>query len=936
MPDFLEKVAREILTHHPDLRNIEIVLPSRRAAVFLKEEFGKLVDRPVWSPRIITSEDFVLESLNMELADQATLIFKLYQSYVKLVPEPRDSFAEFIHWGMMLLADYNELDRYLVDEQQLFDYLSDIERIKRWDLQAGEMSDMLKSYLKMWESLPGIYREFTNQLKRERRVYQGLAYRESVDKLENLLENIIARKSKIYFVGFNALNKAEEQIMLRLYREGLATFYWDVDHYYFSDKNQEAGLFLRKSLLVKALLDKDQFHWITDDLSSGGKKIRIISANGDHEQALVANKIISENSPADQKQIAMVMADERLLPAFLNNLSDHTESLNITMGLPLKESSLAGFFELLLGMFRDQEQSRRVDANGNPAFHHQKWNDLLSHSLSHLWMNQSANLSQLQDTIVQRNYIYLSAEQLEEWYPEMLGQSVLDFFGKVSNSSISQSWCLLAELAEDLFHRADTKLNLPQSLYGFFKVFNRLAELMKEYPFVQDWQTALRFFRDLLAAETVDIMGDPLQGLQVMGMLETRTLDFKKVVISSLNEDVLPKGRSENSLIPFEVRREFGLPTYLDKDAVFAYHFYRLLQRAEDITLIYNNAARGLHTGEPSRFIRQLQFELKERNEKVSISEQSWHSEIKPAESESVTKSASVLRDMKNVAMKGISPSALIDYVNDGTEFYRKRILKLQEAEEVEEVAGYDTQGNVVHKILEDFYRPVLDYRQDKGVLNLDLACYKLKSTELTGLVERQLKEESGLQDLDAGKNLIIKEILTGMIQRFLNKEREELLKLGQQDEVLTLLGLEKNYAASLYLKNGLEVRIHGNIDRVDRMMGSTRIVDYKTGAVDSRNLEIKDWPNLRQPKDGNKSLQLMMYAWLYMKNNPSMATVQAGIISLRDTSKWLIPLKCFGKVEISRDLIQEFEVFLTALLEEIFDPQHPFEKNPVTLQSDD
>lgn len=935
MSVFLAKVARAIVDQHPDLGRLAIVLPSRRSVVFLREELSKLISKPVWSPHITTSEDFVMTELGWELADQPTLIFKLYEAYSKAVSEPRESFAEFSHWAQLLLADFNEIDRYLIDYKQLFGYLADVERIKKWDLQGGQPTEMIAAYLRLWESLPGIYHEFTTSLRSDQRVYQGMAYREIAGSLEELGESVKSQHEKLIFVGFNALNTAEKRIFKYLYQEGLASFYWDVDSYYFDDPNQEAGLFLRKDELVRELLEKEEFNWVSEGLSRTARSIKVIAANGDQQQAVVANKLIEESAPEDQQQIALVLAEEKLLPAFLNNLSADIGSLNITMGLPLSESSMAGFFQLLVYMLRDQEQHGRKH-NGKPAFHHRYWSDLLANNLIPLWVQQPELINDAQREMVRRNRIYLSADQLEELQPGVLGEKVVNFFNAIATADMPEAWTLLAELARDLYIRSEGRLNLPQPFYGFYRIFNRLAGLMKEYPYVADWQTAVRFYRELINSESLDLKGDPLSGVQVMGMLETRTLDFKKLIITSLNEDVLPKGRSENSLIPFEIRKEFGLPTYLDKDAVFAYHFYRLLQRAEDITLIYNSATQGLHTGEPSRFIRQLEFELRSRNPRASIQERSWNFPVTQTSETGIEKSPGVFEDLAAMAAKGISPTALIDYINDQTEFYRKRVLKLREQEEVEEVAGYDTQGNVVHQILELYYRAIDESPSGSRILDHRYEVYSLSRAEITKAVEHRLAEESGHSDFSTGKNLIIREILAGMIERFLRAEKEELMQLSESGKQVELLGLEKNYSSDIVLSNGTQVRIHGNIDRIDRVRGQVRIIDYKTGTVEDRNLKIDEWADLRQPKEANKSLQLMVYAWLYMKNHPDVEEVQAGIISLRKTSQWLMPLKALKSSTVNRTMLDDFEAFLKQLLEEIFDPELPFEKNPVTLQSDE
>lgn len=935
MSVFLAKVAQSLIDEYPDPGKLAIVLPSRRSSVFLKEELSQLISKPVWSPHITTSEDFVMTELGWEQADQPTLIFKLYEAYSKVVKEPRESFAEFSHWAQLLLADFNEIDRYLVDYRQLFAYLADVERIRRWDLQGGEPTEMIAAYLRLWESLPGVYEEFTETLRREKRAYQGMAYREVTGMLDQLGERVNSRFDKLIFVGFNALNTAEKRIFRHLHQEGLASFFWDVDSYYFNDPNQEAGLFLRKDDLVKELLEKGEFNWVSDDLTRTARRIKLIGANGDHQQAVVANKLLEESEQEDQQEIALVLAEEKLLPAFLNNLSANIGSLNITMGLPLAESSMAGFFQLLVNMLRDQEQHRRRD-HGKPAFHHRYWSDLLANNLMPLWSQNPEKIKSAQIEMVRRNRIYLSADQLEELQPGVLGEEIVSFFNSIADADMSRAWTMLAALAWDLYQKSEGRLNLPQPFYGFYKIFNRLADLMKEYPYVSDWQTAVRFYRELISSESLDLKGDPLSGVQVMGMLETRTLDFRKLIITSLNEDVLPKGRSENSLIPFEIRKEFGLPTYLDKDAVFAYHFYRLLQRAEDVTLIYNSATQGLHTGEPSRFIRQLEFELRDRNPQAEIEELSWNFAVTQGQEASIKKSPGVVEDLKAMAVKGISPTALIDYINDQTEFYRKRVLKLRDTEEVEEVAGYDTQGNVVHQTLEDYYRSLEESPSGSRFLDPQLEVYGQTRQQITDEVERRLADESGHSDFSTGKNLIIRETLVGMIQRFLKAEKAELIRLAESGKRVELLGLEENYSSELRLSNGMRVRLHGNIDRIDRVGGQVRIVDYKTGAVEDRSLKIDEWENLRQPKEANKSLQLMMYAWLYMRNHPEVEEVQAGIISLRKTSQWLMPLKVMKTDTVNLTMLADFEAFLKELLEEIFDPGLPFEKNPVTLQSDE
>ncbi len=932
MAGFLQQTATHILEQNPRLEGINIILPSRRAAVFLKKELSRQITAPVWSPPINTIEEFLLENLGLDQADQPTLLFQLYEAYDQ-VSDKAESFADFSQWANLLLADFNEIDRYLVDAGQLFTYLADVERIKKWDLKGGEPSEMLKKYLALWERLPEVYTRFYQNILAEGRVYQGVAYREMANRLDELIPALKEGGNKYIFIGFNALNTAEEKILRKLYHEGLAEFYWDVDEYYFKDPDHEAGNFLRQSKLVQELLAKDDFRWLHNSLTELPKNIKVVNVSGNQQQAVAANVAVLDFKAAELEEVAVVMADENLLSLFLANLADEVDGLNITMGIALSGSLAAGFFNLLLGMFQEQESAKRKDKAGMPAYHFQRWDDLLGHALFRRWLGLEKDYEKLRQEIRVRNRIYLSINELAEWRPGLFSSEVQEFFNQNYNGQPARLWRQLAQLCQQLHYRQPEKSSLLQSLYGFFKLFNRLSDLMESYPYVEDLKTAVRFFRDLIRSETLDIEGDPLSGLQLMGMLETRTLDFKNLVITSLNEDVLPKGRSENSLVPFDIKREFGLPTYLEKDAVYAYHFYRLLQRAENVTLIYNGHSDGLGTGEASRFIKQLQFELQRKNRQARIKTTSPYFEVKAQPPEEIVKTPALMKRLEEMAEKGISPTALIDYVNDPLKFYRRRVLGLREPEEVEEVAGYDTQGTIVHELLEEYYRD-----QDgnpKAVLDPEDEVFSQSEDEIRRQVVARLTK-AGLSQLEFGKNLLIREILTGMIFRFLREEKKQLQEGAEEGLNVSLLGLEQELKVPLQLADGRVVHVRGIIDRIDRLGSTVRVIDYKTGAVSKSDLGFQNMEQLGQPNKKNKSLQLMIYAWLYQRQYQEHIGLQTGIISLRNAGDWLMEGKYKSKSQIGAELVNEFEEFLKSLLEEIFDPNLTFSEKLLTLQSDE
>ena len=940
MANFLTQTATDILQRYPDFQKIGIILPSRRAAVFLKKELSKLIDKPVFSPYITTIEDFMLESLGWEQADQPSLMFKLYDSYAAVAPEPRETFSDFSQWAHLLLADFNELDRYKVDARTVFHYLADVERIKRWDLDPEkEMSELVQNYLKLWRLLPDVYSHFTKKLKSEKVVYQGLAYREMADTVSEHVEELRSQYDKLLFIGFNALNASEEEILRTLYREGLADFYWDVDEYYFKDEDQEAGNFLRQSKLVQELIDKKDFRYMHKSLSEIPKQIEIVNVSGRQQQALAANAAVLRFQEKQLEDVAVVLAEEELLMPFLNNLAKDISTLNVTMGLPLSNTPVAGFFQLLMEMFQENESTGRKDKDGNPSFHFQKWDDLLGHPLFKRWIQNSAATESLRNDIRKRNRIFISATELDSWVNDTHNAEFIQFFSN-QDDRLSHLWVRFAKLAEWLHEAQPEKTSMLQSLFGFYKLFNRLAILMEEYPYVNDLKTATRFYKDLLKSETLDLYGEPLSGLQVMGVLETRTLDFKNLVLTSLNEDILPKGRSENSLIPFDIKREFGLPTYLDKDAVFAYHFYRLLQRAENVTLIYNGLSEGLGSGEPSRFIKQLEYELPKANGRVEFKHinPSFDVKIEDAAVDDVVKTPAIMERLRQLAERGFSASAIIDYINDPVEFYKKRVLGLQEADEVEEVAGYNTQGNVIHHLLEEYYSQRTEGEEliCKSVLHSNDPVFGKSEEELRIDVVEKLKSETKLEDVDVGKNLLIREILTGMMVNFLKKEKEELIAIEREGQLLSLLGLEMELDTHITLTSGQKVKLKGVIDRVDRVGDNIRVMDYKTGSVVDSNLKINDISDLRQPKEKNKSLQLLMYAYLYYARHNEEGPISAGIISLRNVNKWPMPFRIGKNEEVSKELAEEFESFLRMIMEEIFDETIPFSKKLLTLESDE
>tara|TARA_R110002096_G_scaffold386418_3_gene580480 strand:+ start:25848 stop:28646 length:2799 start_codon:yes stop_codon:yes gene_type:complete len=931
MIPFLRKVAQELVAEQKNFSKIAIILPSRRAAVFLKKEISKLIEGPVFAPQIRTSEDFLLETLDWEQESNPSLLFKLYQAYLVLDLKEKDSFSDFTKWAQTLLADFNEIDRYLISPQEIFSYLADVKRIESWELSPGESldSELISDYLNFWEKLPQFYKIYQDILLKDKKVYQGMAYRQMAENLEDYLAQIKSKYQRLYFVGFSALNRSEEQIFLKFYEEGLGNFYWDIDHYYFDDEVHEAGKFLRESKLIRKLRENDEFNGFEDLLLKTSKNITVKSVAGDSLQAMAANATVLEFQKDQLEDIAVVMADENLLSPFLNNIAKEIPTLNITMGLPAKFASMGGIFSLLWDMHMAHEVNSKFDSGGRAAFHYQKWDDLFSHPMMKLLECAKGDFEKLRKEIRKQNQIFISFGELQEWLPIQFKVPVDPLFESYTEKpgELCKVFSKFIERLKPSLESSSEKLGIA---YGFYKLFEELAQLFSKYNFVLDSKTAYYFYKDLLSSQTIDLQGEPLSGLQVMGMLETRTLDFKNIIVTSVNEDILPQGRSQNSLIPFDIKFKFGLPTFLDKDGIYAYHFYRLLQRAENICLLYNGQNNGMGGGEASRFINQIEHELSKLNPNISFKRIGINNILKLDDGAtiSIEKSEDIQERLRELAEKGLSATALIDYINNPIKFYYKRVLGIREKEDLEEVIAYNTQGTILHEILQEYY-------SEDGLplqeLNPDLAVFKKKRSEIREDVVQKLRK-FGLKNIDQGKNLLIRETLTGMLANFLRQEKSIL----ENSSPLEIISLEENLEVEIVLENGQKVKLKGIADRIDRFNSSIRVLDYKSGSVDPKHLKFKNWELLKQPEEKNKSFQLMMYAWLYMEKHVNVDEVEAGIISLRKVKEWPMPLVHDNSLRIDREKLTDFRKILTEILSEIFDYQTPFKEKILYLSDHD
>jgi len=940
MQSFLEKTVDYLHAKYgDDVSELCIVLPNRRAGLFLKTHFSKKLKKTFWSPEILATEDFVSLLAEVEVADSTTLLFELYESVKQVGKRDIETFDEFSKWGQILLSDLNEIDRYLVDHKQLFGNLKDIKELETWSLNSEEtLTDFQKQYLEFWKLLGEYYQNFSQRLLSQHQAYQGLAYRIVADNVEERVGKHPWKK--IIFAGFNALNKAEEEIIAKLLNADKAEIIWDTDSYYINNINQEAGRFIRKykqsgkfsKLLPSDKESSDRNLTIEETLLSTEKKsITVIGAAKNVAQAKVAGSLIEEIKKTDPllQATAIVLADENLLFPVLHSLPENLKDINVTMGYPLKNTPVAGYFDLVFAMH--ENGLKLAQGKANYSFYHTDVVKLLSHAYTAsalFTVSKEYTLRNVLQAIQQRNIVFVGLKMLESIFAEFNCEKEFEVL-----KGIFKHWQTPPDAIECVHYLIETLKNgiiLQQDkndenkasleleyLFAFTKIIKRIQVLMEQYPeSVGDLKTLRSIVNQIVRSSTLPFYGEPLMGLQVMGMLETRTLDFENVILLSCNEDILPSGKSVNSFVPFELKRVFGLPTYGDKDSIFSYHFYRLLQRATNIHLLYNTESDALGSGEKSRFLTQLLYELPKVNPNVTIKEQLVSIPIinNGAENEiSIEKSALILEKLKEKAESGFSPSLLNIYRNCSLQFYFHAIAKLREADEVEETIGADTLGNVIHETLESFYKPLVG----KKIQVADIAEMK-KKVESTTLAF--FKEKYSETEVSYGKNLLTFKVALKFINNFLDAEIINIQKAEKEGTPIIIKALEQELESTISV-GANAIKIKGKADRIDTMGSTTRIVDYKTGLADNKELKLEDWAELRTNSGLAKSFQLLTYAWLYQKENPTIKeNIVSGIVTFRELSAGLKTVKVNDSSNLNVEVLADFEKQLQVMLSEIFD----------------
>lgn len=942
MKYFLQQIAETLYSSYREQLNEHcIVFPNRRAGLFFRKYLAGLIDKPVWAPATMTINDLFYSLSELQPAGNEVLLFELFKVYRK-IRKNSESFDDFYFWGDMLLNDFDDADKYLVDASRLFSNVRDLrmideqfggltkeqaEIVKRFWTNAdiGKLTREKSSFIGLWNILNDIYTEFRNVLKEKHMAYEGMIFREVAECLKETDTKGI-KWSMLHFAGFNALNNCEKKLMKRLKEEGRAKFYWDYDNsYIIEEKNiNSAGYFLRDNL--KIFGNDMPASWSYDTLlSSGSKKPvrRIINTSSDIAQVKLLPELIRNLdglTTENAHQTAVVLADENLLIPALTSLPEGVTDVNITMGFPLRQTSIY----VLVNQILDLQLNARNE-NGVTRFRYREVTKILKNGI--IVEINKGTCDEILNEISEKNILWIDSDRFS-------GSEILSAIFKKARDPLDLSNYLREILHIVLSIQKNTdettrdyslQSNIRNEfIYRIILTLNRLDEILKSPDISLTVATWVRILDRLLKNQTVPFSGEPLSGIQIMGILETRTLDFKNLIMFSVNEGVLPSITSSSSFIPFALREAFGLPSLNYQESIYAYHFYRLLHRAENVTFIYNSDSEGLRSGEMSRFLQQMKYD---KNPDLEVLTTSFEIKNPASIGESIEHNQEHNKRLISYFAgngndkKFISPSAINTWLNCRMRFYYRYVNGLVEKDKVKEEIDPAIVGTILHAAIRKIYSEYIGRVLDVNEINRLSAGKDIISSLISDTVIEYFGEQN--DSLIKGNELIIKNVLTIFINR--------IFQVDKAAAPVTILSFEELLTFPLSIKFNeadLTLYIGGIIDRIDNQNDVVRIIDYKTGEVSDSVRSVDALFNNDRNKNLDAWLQTLLYCESYLANKPDQK-IRPSVYMLKknqgspDTDRLRI-----GKnlvVDDYHDLREEFLELLNITVNEIFSPDEPF-----------
>ncbi|ATN04991.1 hypothetical protein CRN76_06050 [Chryseobacterium indologenes] len=887
---FLNKIIHELLAQNPDLSAFNIVLPGKRPIVFIRE----ILEENNYSgflPNFFTVEELINTIADKQPIQGIPLWLFSFDVYRSLNLIPRDDFSDFLKWFPTLQKDWDDILKFSDSDIAVLQYMFDEERIKEWAQDLGEEDDDVprKKFLNFWQNMNVFLPALKEKLQERNLATSGMIHETAKAKITEFAKNT---SDQFVFCGFNAFTPVEEKLVRSLLQWNKAQCFFQADRYYFDDERQEAGKFLRNHKTWKEFDDNRAFQWIEDDFSQP-KKIKVYEVSGNVTQTKVLPEIFKEIDNKTYSNTAVVLLDENLLPASLDVMHG-VENLNITMGFPLKNLSFSNAVKRLFYLQKQLEKNKS-------SYYYRDVFPILEE------LPKSAEdeliINNFKTKVEERNIVYISKKLLHELLGDL---SYFRLLQKAENTGIYLD--VLIAFCQDVKWLEIDDIQY-ENISHFENAFRIIKNQLTPYNIDIRMETLEILINQHINSESIDFQGEPLRGLQIMGLLETRLLNFENVILLSVNEGKLPLGNSQNTYIPFDIRRFFDLHTFLENDSIYAYHFYRLIQDAKNVHLLYNALSSGVNTGEKSRFVTQIEMESSHEIEHLIIENSSEPIVSKPIE---ISKTKIVQERLLKWKEK-VSASHLTSYLYNPIDFYLSKILNTSETDEIEEELSVKNYGNLVHYTLQEVYEVI----KGKVLKESDLRDLIKAIDQYIDIAIEKLKHQP--EFYEKGMNYIHKAIAKKVIENVLNHD----LELVKQGNKLEIIDIERRFEnIDFYLGENDKISFLGFIDRIDKLNGTLRIIDYKTARIKNLNVKIDD-DNVEEyfhNGERKQALQLCIYHYV-VQHLPEFwgFPIETGIWSFADARKGMVPLQ-FDKGDIN-DAMRSVK----SLILEILNPEINF-----------
>ena len=958
---FLEYVAEDIISKYgTDLSRIAVVFPNKRAALFLNEHLARIAGQPVWSPAYITISDLFRQHTDLKTADPIKLICDIHKSFTKCtgIDETLD---HFYGWGQLLLADFDDIDKNMADADSIFCNLKDIHELDDISYLDNEQKEMLarffanfsddidselkKRFLSLWSHFGDIYHDYNRRLTEQGIGYEGAIYRKVVSE-----ETLQMKYDKYLFVGFNLLQKVERVLFSRLMKEGKAKFYWDFDEYYMPSPSHHLTTspsplgfcrlpeqeHLSGGALVSSAPTNLNISDFPNELDNTDpdiyanmrrpKRIRFISSPTENAQArFAANWLLENERYKAGRKTAVVMCDESILLPIMHSLPPEADKVNITSGFPLAMTPVASLVMLLFDLYTLGLRKKGT------AFNPHYLKKLMAHPYAHHLQEvhlKGVHLSQVhqEEQVHQPNSKFDNSSSAQ---PTIQNSKL-----KTQNSILHHIATLIKQVGIATKQEGDALTQ--ESVFRMYTILNRLATLADSGDLLVDNTTLRRLVSQLVGAASIPFHGEPVVGVQIMGVLETRNIDFDNVLLLSCNEGNMPKGVNDSSFIPYTIRKAHHLTTIDNKVAIYSYYFHRLLQRAGDITIAYNNSTDNGHTGEMSRFMLQLLVESGQKIDHYSLTAKNQPTPLMPKPIEKDEAALSKLEEMSR-----LSPSAINTYIRCKLAFYYQYIAHIKEPDPNPETIDNRLFGNIFHRAAYLIYKDITD--RSPLIEKAHIQAYLSNRTLLANVVDRAFQAEKCTPN--NGLQIINREVIIQYITKLLKIDQQlcpfSILAMEEEAKVYTQLSFTTSPSHHLTTSPSHHlITIGGIIDRLDiltdKQTGKPRIrvVDYKTGNQPSspiKNIDEIFDPNNIRSKHSNYYLQAILYSLIVSRSkrwNPADHPVSPALLFIKQApANHYDPTLLIDKHPISDVTVYE-EEFLTKLkhtLADIYSPDTPF-----------